>query len=214
MDQTERRILEGQKLPPAAKRVSLFEMHADILRKRERVVYGHKVCVSFGKSGVVLSAQITRGNPADSQLSQPAIEQVMGNTGRIPHDVAMDAGFASGDNVAALKGLGVQRVTFSADRGIDGEAACGSRRVRRKLSRFRAGVEELISWLKRSLLMGRSRCPGQNASVQPRSRRRVAELASGMLSTPHLRVSKRTHQGLCGWERASAKKSRAKGGSR
>jgi hypothetical protein len=38
------------------------------------VVYGHKVCLSFGKSGIVLAAEITRGSPADSQLAQRSIE--------------------------------------------------------------------------------------------------------------------------------------------
>jgi IS5 family transposase len=69
----------------------------------------------------------------------------------------MDAGFSSQANVVALKQQGVQRVAFSAGRGIDGENACGSRRVRRKHARFRAGIEGLISWLKRSLAMGRCR---------------------------------------------------------
>ena len=74
---------------------------------------------------------------------------------------AMDAGFASKANVVALKELGVQRVAFNKSKGIDGEAACGNRRVRRKLYRFRAGAEGLISWLKRSLAMGQSRWKGE-----------------------------------------------------
>jgi IS5 family transposase len=160
-DQTERRILDGQTVPATHKRVSMFETHTDILRKRDLVVYGHKVCLSFGKTGLVLAAEILRGNPADSELAQPAIAQVQHNTGKTPHDVAMDAGFASHDNVAGLKELGVQRVAFPPGRGIDSEAACGKKRVRRKLHRFRAGVEGLISWLKRSLAMGQSRWKGE-----------------------------------------------------
>lgn len=161
IDQTERRILQGQKVPATSKRLSMFETHTDILRKREQVMYGHKLCVSFGKSGVVLAAQILRHNPADSTLAVLAVEQIEQNTGRTPHDVAMDLGFASRDNVKALKEHGVQRVALPPGHGIDGQAACGSRRVRRKLYRFRAGVEGLISWLKRSLAMGRSRWKGE-----------------------------------------------------
>ena len=73
----------------------------------------------------------------------------------------MDLGFASRDNVGNLKELGVQRVAFPRGRGIDGYSACGSRRVQRKLYRFRAGAEGLISWLKRSLAMGKSRWRGE-----------------------------------------------------
>lgn len=161
VDQTERRVLEQQEVPATAKYVSIFETHADILRKRDEVVYGHKVSLSFGKTGVVLAAQVLRGNPADATLAVPAIEQVKENTGKTPHDAAMDAGFASRANVEALKKLGVQRVAFNKSKGIDQEAACGSRRVRRKLYRFRAGAEGLISWLKRSLAMGQSRWKGE-----------------------------------------------------
>ncbi len=161
IDQTERRVLQGQKVAAEHKRVSMFETHTDILSKRNQVVFGHKVWLSFGKSGVVLAADILCGNPADATLAREAVEQTSGNTGRTPHDAAMDMGFASGANVAALKEMGVQRVAFPKGRRIDERSACGSRRVQRKLYRFRAGVEGLISWLKRSLAMGRSRWKGE-----------------------------------------------------
>lgn len=160
-DQAERRVLDKEAVPATHKRVSLFETHADILRKRQQVVYGHKVCLSFGKTGLVLAADILRGNPCDSELAQPAVEQVISNTQKIPHDVAMDLGFASGANVQGLKARGVQRVSFPPGRGIDGQKACGNARLRRKLYRFRAGAEGLISWLKRSLAMGQSRWKGE-----------------------------------------------------
>ena len=160
-DQTERRVLEKESVPSTSKRVSLFELHADILTKRDEVTYGHKVCLSFGKSGVVLAADILRGNPADSTLAVPAVRQVQSNTGVIPHDSAMDGGFASKENVRGLKDLGVQRVAFSKGRGIDAQAACGNVRIQRKLRHFRAGAEGLISWLKRSLGMGQSRWKGE-----------------------------------------------------
>lgn len=153
-------MLLEQSVPATQKRVSMFETHTDTLRKRVKVIFGHKVLVSFGKSGVVLWADVLSGNPADATLAKNAIEQTTQNTGRMPH-VALDLGFTSKDHVAALKALGVQRVAFPSGRGIDAQAACGSRRVQRKLYRFRAGVEGLISWLKRDLLMGRSRWKGE-----------------------------------------------------
>lgn len=159
-DQTERRVLQKESVPATDKRVSFFETHANILCKRDEVVYGHKVCLSFGKTGLVLGAQILQGTPADAQLAEPALEEVIQNTGKIPHDMAMDLGFASKGNVVRLKELGVHRIAFPAGRGIDAEKACGNRRIRRKLYRFRAGAEALISWLKRSLAMGQSRWRG------------------------------------------------------
>ena len=160
VDQTERRIFDEEKLSPSQKLVSIFEPHTDILCKRNSVVYGHKVCLSFGKTGLVLAAEVLRGNPADSSLTTGTIEQVQSNSGKTPHDVAMDKGFASKRNVLDVKDLGVQRVDFGEGRGIDTEKACGNRRIRRKLRRFRAGAEGLISWLKRSLQMRESRWKG------------------------------------------------------
>ena len=154
-------VLEHEEVAAEQKSVSLFESHADILRKRDQVVYGHKVSLSFGKTGVVLAAQVLRGNPADSTLTVPAIKQVRDNTGKTPHDAAMDGGFASKANVRELKQMGVQRVAFNKSKGIDVQAGCGSRRVRRKLYRFRAGAEGLISWLKRALGLGQSRWKGE-----------------------------------------------------
>lgn len=160
VDQTERRIIDGEKLSPSQKLVSIFEPHTDILCKRNSVVYGHKVCLSFGRTGLVLAAEVLRGNPADSTLTTTALKQVQSNTGRTPHDVAMDRGFASKQNVVDVKELGVVRVDFGEGRGIDTEKACGNQRSRRKLRCFRAGAEGLISWLKRSLQMRESRWKG------------------------------------------------------
>ena len=86
--------------------MSLFEMHADILSKRQQVVYGHKILLSFGKTGVVLAAQVLRGNPADSTLAVPALTQSKDNTGKTPYDAAMVGGFGFKANVKALKALG------------------------------------------------------------------------------------------------------------
>ena len=44
IDQTERRVLEGESVPAAEKVVSIFEKHVDVLRKGTREpVYGHKM---------------------------------------------------------------------------------------------------------------------------------------------------------------------------
>ncbi len=83
VDQTERRIFDEEKLAPSQKLVSIFEPHTDILCKRNSVVYGHKVCLSFGKTGLVLAAEVLRGNPADSTLTTDAIEQVQSNSERL-----------------------------------------------------------------------------------------------------------------------------------
>lgn len=67
VDQTERRVLRGEKVPAQEKVASLFEPHTDIIVKGGRQVqYGHRVNLSTGASGLVLDAVVERGNPADT----------------------------------------------------------------------------------------------------------------------------------------------------
>jgi transposase, IS5 family len=159
--QTERRVFEQESVPSQEKTVSLFHPEVDILCKRQKVVYGHKLCLSFGQSGLVLAAKVLQGNPADATLTVPSIKAVKGNTGKTPKQTAMDGGFASRKNLQELKEMGVEEVGFSKGRGMSSEELCGNKRKHTKLRRFRAGVEGLISWLKRTVELGRVRWKGE-----------------------------------------------------
>ena len=70
---------------------------------------------------------------------------------------AFDGAFASKNNLAQLKQLGVRDVAFHKHRGIAVSDMVTSAWVYRRLRNFRAGIEGIISFLKRSL--GLSRCP-------------------------------------------------------
>ena len=70
--QSERRVLSGQPVPASEKLVSLFEPHADIIRKGGRQVqYGHKLNLATGKSGLILDVVVEAGNPADAERFLP-----------------------------------------------------------------------------------------------------------------------------------------------
>ena len=92
IDQTERRVLGGERVPSREKVVSLFEPHTDIIAKRGRVQYGHKLNLSAGGSGLVLDAVVERGNPADSSRLIPMIERHAELYGEAPAQVACDGG--------------------------------------------------------------------------------------------------------------------------
>ena len=71
IDQTERRVIKGEKVPASEKVVSFFEDHSDIIVKGQReTVYGHKVFLCGGASTLILDCLIERGNPADSDRYQ------------------------------------------------------------------------------------------------------------------------------------------------
>lgn len=157
MDQTERRVLHGEKVPASEKIFSIFEPHTDIIIKdRREVLYGHKVCLSGGPSNLITDCLIVEGNPADSTLTTRMLDRHERIYGRYPLKAALDGGFASKDNLRAAKARGVKDVCFAKKRGLKEEEMCRSSWVYRRLRRFRAGIESGISWLKRCF--GLTRC--------------------------------------------------------
>ena len=157
VDQTERRVLKGESVPAGEKVVSIFETHTDVIVKDGRdTLYGHKVFLTGGASGLVLDCVIRDGNPADSTLSTPMLQRQKEIYGRPPRQAALDGGFASKQNLAEAKALGVSDVCFAKKRGLKVPDMVKSTWVYRKLRDFRAGIEGMISFLKRAL--GLDRC--------------------------------------------------------
>ena len=157
IEQTERRVIRGEKVPSSEKLVSIFEPHTDIIVKDRRdTFYGHKVFVTGGASGLILDCKIERGNPADSTLALPMLERQREIYGRPPRQAAMDGGFTSRENLLKAKSLGVQDVCFHKKRGLKVSEMTKSTWVYRRLRDFRAGIEGMISFLKRAF--GLRRC--------------------------------------------------------
>lgn len=155
--QTERRVIHGEKLAADEKILSIFEPHTDLIVKDRRDTYfGHKLTLSAGASGLVLDCVIEDGNPADATLAVRMVERQEEIFGRLPQQVAFDGGFASRANLKEIQGLGVEDVAFSKRRGLKVSAMVKSSWVYRRLRNFRAGIEGIISFLKRTF--GMSRC--------------------------------------------------------
>jgi len=157
LNQTERRVIRGEKVDAKEKVVSLFEPHTDIIVKdRRETLFGHKVCLTGGASNLILDCLITEGNPADTELAIPMLERQKQIYGRYPLEASFDGGFASKANLKRAKLRRIKDVCFAKKRGLSETDMCRSHYVYRRLRRFRAGIESGISWLKRSL--GLSRC--------------------------------------------------------
>jgi len=157
IDQTRRRIIEGEKVPAQEKIVSIFETHTDIIIKKNReVLFGHKICLTGGKSSMILDATIEDGNPRDSSMVERTIERQIEIYGRPPRQASFDGGFASKENLQRAKEAGVEDVMFHKKCGLEVEDMAKSPWVFRKLRKFRAGIEGCISTLKRAF--GMSRC--------------------------------------------------------
>jgi IS5 family transposase len=156
-DQTRRRVLQGENVPAEEKVLSIYEPHTDlVIKRRSKPEYGHKVTFTVGASGMVLDCVIERGNPADATLTTRQLKRHVELMGKAPRSSALDGGFASIDNLAEAKALGVERCAFSTVSYLSPEEMAGSRRTYGRLKNFRAGVEGIISDLKRTY--GLRRC--------------------------------------------------------
>lgn len=186
-EQIRRRIFDEEKVEACDKIVSIFEEHIDILHKRGKTIFGHKLCLSVGASSLVLDVTIERGNPADSTLATTMIERQQELYGRVPRQAAFDGGFASKDNLANIKKMGVSDVAFNKKRGLKVSDMVRSSWVYKKLYRFRAGVEGIISWLKRSF--GLNRCRWRNGFDSFQAYVRSAVVAANLLTMARHRLA-------------------------
>lgn len=160
--QTEQRVLHGESVPSDQKIVSMFEPHTDIIVKDRRDThYGHKVYLSAGASSLITDCVIAEGNPADSDMAIPMLRRHARIVGKVPEQAAFDGGFASRENLECGKKLGIKDLAFSKRRGIKVSEMTRSDRAYRMLRDFRAGIEGLISFLKRSF--GLRRCTWRGA---------------------------------------------------
>jgi IS5 family transposase len=156
IEQTERRVFQGEKVPAREKIVSIFEAHTDIIVKGARdVQYGHKLNLSTGRSGLILDVVIEDGNPADADRLLPMLDRHIAQYGKAPRQMAADGGYASLANLNEAKARKVKDMAFHKKRGLTIENMVKSPWVYRKLRNFRAGIEAGISCLKRAYGLGR-----------------------------------------------------------
>lgn len=157
IDQSNRRLLQGEKVPAGEKIVSIFEEHTDIIRKGGReTIFGHKVFLTCGKSSLMLDCVLVRGNPPDQTYAKTLLERHQESFQAPPRQASFDGGFASPDNLRWVKKQGIEDVAFAKKAGLKIEDMARSSRVYRQLRRFRAGIEGCISTMKRAF--GLDRC--------------------------------------------------------
>ncbi|MCL7946214.1 ISNCY family transposase [Marinobacter sp. ATCH36] len=185
--QTERRVIQGERVPASQKLVSLFEPHTDIIVKAFRdVQYGHKVNLSSDKNGFITAFSIEDGNPSDKDLFLPVLDYHESALGQLPRAVVADGGYASQANVTAGRARGVKQVVFHKPVGVSLNAMGVKSKTFQALKHFRAGVEGNISELKRAFGATKARWKGHDgfkafvwASVLSYNLVRLARLDTG-----------------------------------
>ena len=157
LDQTRRRVFDEETVPASEKVVSIFEPHTDIIRKDRRdTLYGHKVFLTAGASGLIVDCFVERGNPTDSTKAVNAAKRAIKVLGKEPEQIVFDGGFSSRQNLGEIKALGIRDVAFSKAPGLAIKEMVKRTWLYQRLRHFRAGIEGIISFLKRCF--GWDRC--------------------------------------------------------
>jgi IS5 family transposase len=188
IDQTRRRVLDGEQVPTHEKVYSIFEDHTHLIKRgkeRKPVEFGHKVFLAESSQGLITDYQILDGNPADTTHVKPSLDRHQQVFHCAPDLYAGDRGFYSADNVDHCQQAGVSQVCIPQRGGqktAEQETLEHSRAFKNG-QRFRVGIEGRISVLFRGRGMKRCRAKGHarfqvlvGAAVLANNLLRIADL--------------------------------------
>jgi transposase, IS5 family len=188
IDQTRRRVLQGEQVPSEQKVYSIFEPHTDLIKRGKvlkPVEFGHKVFLAESVQGLITDYRVLKGNPADSDHVEVSLERHQKTFQHPPECYAGDRGFYSADNVQRCQQAEVEEVCIPQRGGKKTAAQEALERspAFKKAQRFRVGIEGRISVLFRGRGMKRCRAKGRErfemlvgAAVLANNLMRIAQL--------------------------------------
>ena len=158
--QAYRRIIEKEHVPAGEKIFSFFETHTDLIcrgKTHSPAEFGHKVDFGAGKSGMIVRYEVLEGNPGDGEILERAADDYIKLFGKVPKEMATDKRYHSKEHIGMLEGKGVEHVGIPKPGRLSSAVKIiqGSKWFK-KLMRFRAGVEGILSTLLR--VFGLKRC--------------------------------------------------------
>jgi transposase, IS5 family len=164
IDQSRRRVLNGEQVPTAEKLYSIFEPHTDLIKRgkvQTPIEFGHKVFLAESARGLITQYDVLDGNPVDEQHVITSLERHKRTFGDVPKLYGSDRGFFSEMNVTSCKQQGVKVVCIPQRGGtkVPERDAYEKKLGVQDGQRFRAGIEGRISVLFRG--RGMKRCPAE-----------------------------------------------------
>jgi IS5 family transposase len=114
IEQSVRRVLDGESVPAQEKIVSIFEPHTNIIRrgKKERPTeFGHKVWLDEVEGGIISNYRVLAGNPKDESQWAASLQHHKELFGHPPDQASADhRGLYSRANEELAETTGVRRV--------------------------------------------------------------------------------------------------------
>ena len=148
------RVLEGKQLSANEKLYSIFEEHAELIKRgkaRKPIEFGHKVLLGQTAEKFITQYQVMRSRREDKDLIDEVIESHIETFGKEPDVLAADKGFyESMDKLTKLeKDIDIVSICKKGRRNEE-EQERESSDAFMDGQRFRAGIEGTISVLKRA----------------------------------------------------------------
>jgi transposase, IS5 family len=164
IQQTTRRVLQGEKVPAPEKIVSLFEPHTAILRKGKPgkpVEFGRMLWLDEVEGGIITRYQILVGNPDEAAQVVPSVDAHIARFGHPPELVAGDRGLQSAANERDLAQRKVAQIVLPKPGKKSAKRLAHERQDWFVAGHnWRAGIEGRISGLKRRHKLNRCRYHG------------------------------------------------------
>ncbi len=193
VDQTRRRVIDGELVPASDKVYSIFEPHTDLIKRgkvNKPIEFGHKVFLAESAQGLVTQYRVLDGNPSDEIHVATCLESHKEMFGAVPEVFATDRGFDSRDNqeTAVRVGVACPSIPQRGGKKTPEREAIEKSPAFKQALRFRAGVEGRISVLVRG--RGMKRCLAEG---RPRfdSFLGAVVLANNLLRIAALRIKKK-----------------------
>jgi IS5 family transposase len=159
VDQTQRRVFEGEVVPSGEKVYSIFEAHTELIKRGKAgkpVEFGHKVLLCQTGEKFISHWRVLSGEEQDKDLVNEVLERHEAWFGTKPGMFAADKGFYESTAELARLERGIETVSIcKKGRRTEAEAIRESSDAFQAGQRFRAGVEGSISVLKRAFKLRR-----------------------------------------------------------
>ena len=159
VEQADKRIIKGEKVPPDEKLYSLFEEHTELIvrgKAGKPIEFGHKILIAQTGEKYIHHYKVMEKRIEDKELLVPAVEAHKEMFGGYPEVLSTDKGFyESMKQIASLEEK-ISVVSIS-KKGRRNQAEYERETTEEFIDgqRFRAGSEGSISVLKRAFKLGK-----------------------------------------------------------
>jgi IS5 family transposase len=159
VSQTQRRVLQGERVPNNEKLFSIFEPHTELLKRGKAgkdVEFGHMIQIQQVEGKFITDYEVFDERPVDCELIDSALKSHKTLFGHYPDELAADKGYyESMDAIDRLQRKVPMVSIAKKGRRTPDETEREHDALFRLAQRFRAGVEGSISFLKRILRLAR-----------------------------------------------------------